>query len=109
MKKQWRLIASAACLAAVSALVLGGVPSTPKCVGAYDMRPVPIEFCWGVDCSGLPGNPYLYKAKCLTWCCPDSWGSGRKVDHTVCEYLPTWDCCPVEGPAPAEGCARSTP
>lgn len=104
MKKQWRLTASAACLAAVSALVLGGVPSNDKCVGAYDMRKVRVEFCFGAYCSGHPARTYRYEANCLTWCCPDGWQLGRVAELSVCDYIPSTTCCPESGPKPSEGC-----
>lgn len=104
MKKLWRLMASAACLAAVSALVLGGVPTIDTCVGAYDMRKVHLEFCWGTYCGGHPDLTYQYAAECLTWCCPDGWQFGRVVELSVCDYTPTPLCCPESGPKPSEGC-----
>lgn len=99
-----KLIATGACLASVSALVVAGLPMKPLCLGSYSEMSVHVEVCYDGNCSGLPGRPHLYKGVCESWCCPESWQQGRQLDMTTCQLFPTADCCPRSGPKPIEGC-----
>lgn len=104
MKMTMRVIATAACLASVSALVLAGLPMKPVCSGAYAQKSVRVQYCYSVGCGGHPTTPFLYEGECYSWCCPDSWQSGRIVELSGCLLRLSNNCCPPEGPIPTEGC-----